>query len=71
LQRKEAVALIKELDNNQLLVSPNMVIIENQKAGHYQIKIKGEYNYKEIEIFLKNREYSYKISNDYLIIYKP
>jgi hypothetical protein len=69
LERKEAVTLLKELAH-QLQLSPNMVIIESQKADHYQLKIKGEYSYEEIKLFLKNKGYSYEINKDYLIIYK-
>jgi hypothetical protein len=67
LERKEAVALLKEL-GNQLFVSPRMVLIECRKVDGCQLKIRGEYSYEEIELFLKNRGYSYEINEDYLTI---
>jgi hypothetical protein len=69
LERKEAVALLKEI-GNQLLVSPRTVLIECRKADDCQLKIKGEYINEEIKLFLKNRGYTYEVNKDYLIIYK-
>ncbi len=69
LERKEAIALLVELGSYQL-VSPDFVILEQRKLDRYQLKIKGNYNFKEIGLFVKNR-FSLKEVNNYLVIYKP
>jgi len=67
LDRKEATALLKELGAEHL-VQPLMVLVDQKKPDNCQLKIKGEYNSKEIQVFLKNRGFSYQENNDYLII---
>jgi len=59
LGRKEAIALLVELGSNQL-VSPDFVILEQRKLDRYQLKIKGNYNFKELGIFLKNYRFDTK-----------
>lgn len=70
MQRKEAVTLFTELVANGY-VQPNLVSIERRKPDKFQLKIKGDYNCKEFEVFLKNKGFSYKESKGYLIIFKP
>jgi hypothetical protein len=70
LDRKVTVALLKELGAEHL-VQPLMVLVEQRKPDNYQLKIKGDYNTQEIELFLKNRGFSFEENNDYLIIFKP
>ena len=66
--RQEAIALLKELGNNNL-VQPLFVIIEKRTPDKFQLKIKGYYDSKEIEIFLKNSGYSFQDNHEFLIIF--
>ncbi len=70
MQRKEAVTLFTELVAKGY-VRPNSVFIEQRKPGKFQLKIKGDYNCKEFDLFLKNKGFSFEESKDYLIIFKP
>jgi len=69
LLRKEAVALLKELGNRDL-VQPFFVIIEKRTRDKFQLKIKGSFNKTQIFSFLKSRGFSCEEKEDYLIIYK-
>ena len=69
MDRKEAIALLVELGSYQL-VSPDLVILEQRKLDRYQLKIKGNYNFKEIGLFFKER-FCLKEVNNYLVIFKP
>lgn len=70
MQRKEAVALLKELADKEL-IQPFMVVIQQRTPDNCQLKIKGNYEQSQIEIFLKNRGFSYEANKDNLIIFKP
>ncbi len=70
LDRKEAVALVKELGCEEL-VQPSFVIIELRTPDNYQVKIKGECDFKQIEVFLKSKGFSYEEKKNYLVIFKP
>ena len=69
LLRKEAVALLKELGNRDL-VQPFFVIIEKRTRDKFQLKIKGSFDKTQIFSFLKTRGFSCEDKEDYLIIYK-
>jgi len=69
LDRKEAIALFVELGSSQL-VSPDLVILELKNPDNYQLKIKGNYSFKDVGVFLKNR-FSLEEINNYLVIFKP
>ena len=69
LNRKEAIALLVELGSYQL-VSPDLVILEQRNPDTYQLKIKGNYNFKEVGKFLKNK-FCLEEINNYLVIFKP
>jgi hypothetical protein len=69
LNRKEAVALFTELVA-QGYVQPNLVIVEQRKLDKYQLKIKGNYDRSQIELFLKNTMFSIEENKNYLIIFK-
>jgi hypothetical protein len=69
MQRKEAVALFTELVAKGY-VQPNLVSIEQRKTDKFQLKIRGDYNSKEFELFLKNKGCSYEENKGYLIIFK-
>ena len=70
IKRPEAVALVKELGITEL-IQPTFVIIHERCPDRFQLKIKGNYDRKQIEIVLKNRNFLYEENNDYLIISKP
>ncbi len=69
MNRKEAITLLSELGANQL-VCPSFVILELDKIGSYQLKIRGNYNLHEIGNFLKRRFLVEEIRN-FLVIYSP
>jgi len=69
LLRQEAVALLKELGNRDL-VQPFFVIIEKRTRDKFQLKIKGSFDKTQIFSFLKSRGFSCEDKEDYLIIYK-
>ena len=68
LDRKEAVALLKELGVEQL-IQPSLVLVEKRKTDSYQLKIKGSYDLKQITIFLKNKGFRLEENEDYLVIF--
>jgi hypothetical protein len=68
LDRKEAIALLVELGSSQL-VSPDLVILELRNPDNYQLKIKGNYRFRDVGMFLKNR-FSLEEINNYLVIFK-
>ncbi len=70
VKREEAVALLKELGSVSL-IQPSLVLIEKRKSDSYQLQIRGDYNRQLIGIFLKKRHFSFEMSNDYLIVFKP
>ena len=70
MKREEAAALLKELGTEHL-VQPSLVLIEKRKPDRYQLQIRGDYNRQLIGIFLKKRHFSFEMSNDYLIVFKP
>jgi hypothetical protein len=67
---KEAIAVLSELGANQL-VTPNLVLIEQREPNKYELQIRGDYNRQVIVAFLKNKHLSFRMNNDYLIIFKP
>ncbi|MGA2682855.1 MAG: hypothetical protein ABSF44_13765 [Candidatus Bathyarchaeia archaeon] len=69
MKRAEAIALLKELEAEHLL-QPTAVLIEQRKPDNFQLKIKGNYDCEQIEIFL-NKRFSLEEHNGLLIIYKP
>ncbi|MGA3290954.1 MAG: hypothetical protein ABSD42_12025 [Candidatus Bathyarchaeia archaeon] len=66
MKREEAVALLKELGAEHL-IQPFLVLIEQRSPDRYQLQIKGNYNLREIEMFVKNR-FSLEESKGYLIL---
>ena len=69
MKRAEAIALLRELEAEHL-IQPTAVLIEQRKPERFQLKIKGDYDCKQIEKFLNNR-FSLEESDGYLVIYKP
>ena len=70
MKREEAVVLLKELGSERL-IQPSLALIEQRKPDRYQLQIRGDYNRQLIGIFVKKRHFSFEMSNDYLIIFKP
>jgi len=68
LDRREAVSLLKELGTEHL-IQPSSVLIKQRTPNCYQLMIKGDYDLKEIELFLTNRNYCLEEKKDYLIIF--
>lgn len=69
LQRKEAVALFTELVAKGY-VQPSLVSIEQRKPDKFQLKIKGNFDWKQIELLLKNSGFTIEKNIDCLIICK-
>ena len=69
MKRAEAVGLLKELVAEQL-IHPSLVLIGERSFDNYQLQIKGNYDCKDIEQFVKDR-FSLEESRGYLILYKP
>jgi hypothetical protein len=70
VNRKEAILVLSELGSN-MLVNPNLVLIEQREPDKYGLQIRGDYNRQSIVTFLKNKHLSFKMNNDYLIVFKP
>jgi len=72
LDRKEAMAILKGLVNNDL-VEPSYVSLVEAKPNYYQIQIKCDYNKAHIEAYAEKN--GLKITEDnkrkYLVIFKP
>jgi hypothetical protein len=66
IKRAEVVALLKELGSEQL-IHPSLVLIEQRCPDSYQLRIKGDYNFQEIEVFLEKR-FLIEENKNYLII---
>lgn len=67
MNRAEAVALVKELGEREL-IRPTFVIIHQAESNRFSVKMKGDYDWKEIESFLKNRGFLFESHEDFLII---
>jgi hypothetical protein len=72
LDRKEAMALLKRLVDNDL-IEPSFVSIVEAKTNYYQIQIKCDFNKAQIEAYAEKN--GLKIAEDnkrkYLVIFKP
>lgn len=66
MKRTEAITLLKEL-GAELLIQPTLVLIEQRCPDSYQLRIKGDYDVQEIEVFLKNK-FLIEENKNYLII---
>jgi len=68
--RQEAIAILKELSNRNL-VQPLGVIIESRALGRFQLKIRDAVDCKQIEWYLKDKGLFCEEKKNYLIIFKP
>ncbi len=69
LDRKEAVALLKELSELKLIHS--FVLVQQKPSESYKLQIKGEYETEKIKLFLDGKGFSVEENDDCLIISKP
>jgi hypothetical protein len=69
LERKEAIALLKELGRAHLL-QPSWVLIEERTPNRYQLCVKGNYDLFGIENFLKNHALEFEDARGFLCIFK-
>lgn len=65
MKRIEAVGLLKELVAEQL-IQPSLVIIQEKSTERFQLQIKGNYDFQQIEMFVKER-FSLEESQGFLI----
>ena len=70
MDRKEAAVILSELGANQL-VNPNLVLIEQRSPDKNQLQIRGDFDHRRIELFLKKKHLLFEMKNDYLTIFKP
>jgi hypothetical protein len=72
MNRKQAVAVLRELGEAHLVL-PSLVIIEQRAPDRYQLKIKGNYDFELIELFIQKNNLAAKQDKDkgYLLIFKP
>ena len=70
MNRKEAAMILSELGANQL-VNPNLVLIEQKSPEKSQLQVRGDFDRRRIESFLKKKNLSFEMKNDYLTISKP
>ena len=68
MKRTEAVGLLKELAAEQL-IQPSLVLIQEKSTERFQLQIKGNYDFKQIEMFVKNR-FALEEVDGYLIFNK-
>ncbi len=71
MERKEAVALLKELGEHKLII-PNFVLIQlSETPNKYNLEIRGNLDYEQIESFLKERGFLFERNNNCLTVFKP
>ena len=72
LDRREAVALLRQLIDNSL-AQPSIVSIERNKRGTFNLIIKGDCNLQAIKQFISERKLVLEENNDtgYCTIYSP
>jgi len=69
MKRKEAIALLTELGSKQL-VNPNLILVKKGEPDSYYLKIKGDYDPAQLDVFLKKKKLLSQQSDDYIIISK-
>ena len=71
MERKEAIALLKELvDNN--LAQPSLVILQEKSRGRFELQMKDECDNKALREFLNKKNFDMKQDEEkgYCIIYR-
>jgi hypothetical protein len=70
MKKEEASVLLNELGANKL-VNPKLVLIERKEPDRYRLHIRGDYDRHAIALFVRKRELSCKMNNNYLTISTP
>ena len=72
MERKEAVALLKEIVTNNL-AQPSFASIEKNKRGTFSLIIKNEYDLQALKQFITEKNLALKENTEegYFVIYKP
>jgi hypothetical protein len=70
MKKDEATVLLNELGVNKL-VNPKLVLIERKEQDRYRLQVRGDYDRHAIALFVRKRELSCKMNNDYLTIFTP
>jgi hypothetical protein len=72
LDRKEAISLFTELVAHGL-VTPSYVCIEQRKPDRHQLKIKGDYDFYAISIFVQAKNLVAEEDKDKkcIIVFRP
>ena len=70
MKKEEATVLLNELGVNKL-VNPKLVLIERKEQDRYRLQIRGDCDRHAIALFVRKRELSCKMNNDYLTIFTP
>ena len=70
MKKEEATILLNELGASKL-VNPKLVLIEHKEPDRYRLQIRGDYDRHAIALFIRKRELSCKMNNNYLTISTP
>ena len=70
MKKDEATVLLNELGANNL-VNPRLVLIESDEPDRYRLQIRGDYDRSAIALFVRKRDLSCKMNNNYLTISTP
>ena len=70
MNKEEATVLLNELGANKL-VNPKLVLIEQKEQDIYRLQIRGDYDRHAIALFVRKKDLSCKMNNDYLTIFTP
>ena len=70
MKKDEATVLLNELGANNL-VNPRLVLIEHNEPDRYRLQIRGDYDRSAIALFVRKRDLSCKMNNNYLTISTP
>jgi hypothetical protein len=70
LQRKEAVSLLKQLIEREL-VQPSFVSLEKNKQGGFDLVLKVDCDLQPLKKFLSENNLAVREEKGYCAIYKP
>lgn len=69
MERKEAVALLKDIvDSN--LASPSLVVLKENEPGKFDLQMKEECNTEALREYITKKKLSIKSDKGYCVIYK-
>ena len=72
MKREQAVALVKELVANHLILA-SWLSIDKREAGGYELHLKGDYDLSMLDAFLLKHNLAEKENEEkgFLVIFKP